>query len=394
MNRSARMVRVLVWLLVLSLAGTGQLSAGRTVAVGDIHGAYDQFVSILQTAGLIDKDKNWTGGKTVLVQTGDVLDRGPQSRNALDLIMDLTEKAARQEGEVRSLLGNHETMVMMGDLRYVPLEEYSNFATADSEQVRQAEFENYAKFKKQRASKLRQPAPAWTETDKKAWLAAHPPGYFEFRQAFAPKGKYGAWLRNRDAVTQVGEVIFLHGGLSPASPLKSIKEINDRVHREIAQLDDIWAQLAKRNVIWQYMNMEEARAEARAEFAAIQSGGDNGAASLVQAFLNLGTLNIVLPDGPLWYRGYAQEPDTEFTPKLDQVLKKFKIRHVVVGHTVSTSRRITPRYDGRVFMIDTGMLAYFQGRPSALEINDGHFKAFYVGEDPKPLMANADGKWQ
>ena len=49
----------------------------RVVAVGDVHGDYDQLVAVLRSAGLIDEQGNWTGGKTHLVQNGDVLDRGP-----------------------------------------------------------------------------------------------------------------------------------------------------------------------------------------------------------------------------------------------------------------------------------------------------------------------------
>ena len=49
----------------------------RIVAVGDIHGAFDQFVAILRAAGIIDNRNRWSGKKAVLVQTGDVLDRVP-----------------------------------------------------------------------------------------------------------------------------------------------------------------------------------------------------------------------------------------------------------------------------------------------------------------------------
>src|SRR5689334_1922490 len=50
------------------------------VAVGDIHGAFDNFVAILRSAQVIDNRNKWIGRRTVLVQTGDVLDRGPDSR--------------------------------------------------------------------------------------------------------------------------------------------------------------------------------------------------------------------------------------------------------------------------------------------------------------------------
>src|SRR5688500_18647933 len=52
----------------------------RIVAVADVHGAHDRFVSILRAAGLIDGRERWSGGRAILVQTGDVLDRGADSR--------------------------------------------------------------------------------------------------------------------------------------------------------------------------------------------------------------------------------------------------------------------------------------------------------------------------
>lgn len=384
MKRTAQ-ARVAAVLLLLSLAAA-PCAAGRTVAIGDIHGAYDQFVAILQTAGLVDKDLDWTGGKTILVQTGDEVDRGPRSRAAMDLLMGLMEKAAAQGGEVRPLLGNHETMVMMGDLRYVTPEEYAEFATPDSAQRIESEFRRYVQYRAARAERFQQPAP---QVDKQAWLAAHSPGYFEYRDAVAPDGKYGAWLRQRDAITQVGDVLFLHGGLSPASPLKSVKQINETVRREVKELDDLWAKLSKKGILWPYLNIEEAQKEAKAEWDA---GGGNGGSDL-QTFLNLGALNIISPDGPLWYRGFSVDPESVLAPELDKILKHFKARYIVVGHTIPNARRITPRFGGHVFLIDTGMLvSWFHGRPSALEINDDHLQALYVGEPPQALAADDNGK--
>jgi len=309
--------------------------------------------------------------------------------------MDLGDKAGRQGGEVRALLGNHETMIMMGDLRYVSKEEYRAFAGPDSEKIRETEYENYVKFRQQRAKRLRQPSPSLGESEKQAWMGSHKPGFFEFRQAFAPNGKYGTWLRTHDAVTQVGDGVFLHGGLSPQLPQKNIKEINEKIRREIVQMDEIWAKLAKKGVIWPYMNQEEARAEAKIDWNLLQQGGggDPELQSLLQTFLNIGHLTMVSPEGPLWYRGYAQDSESELSSKLDQVLKRFKVHYMVIGHTVTPTKRIMPRFDGRVFMIDTGMLAaYFQGRPSALEINGGHFKAIYAGEEPQDLSASGASK--
>jgi len=362
-------------------------AAERVVAVGDIHGAYEQFVSVLQEAGVVDKDLSWKGGKTVLVQTGDVLDRGPRSRDALDLIMGLVEKAKAQGGEVRPLLGNHETMVMIGDLRYVAPEEFQAFATPDSEKIRDKEYDAYAKYRRQRSSRTRQPAPSGDDA-KRAWMEAHPLGFIEFRQAFSPLGKYGKWLRMQDAATQVDDTIFLHGGLSPELKFKNLPDINQQVRKDLETYDKAWTKLAQRGVIWAYQTLDEAQMEAKLELRAQQSGGGNLDPELV-TFLSLGNLVFASPTGPLWYRGYAQDSEAELGPKLDQVLKQYKAKYMVLGHTIPASKRITPRFDGKVMLIDTGMLPRsFQGRASALEIAGGQFKTIYVGEPAQSLSAN------
>ena len=60
-----------------------------------MHGAYDRFVDILKTAGILDARLRWTGGRAHLVQLGDVVDRGPDSRKALDLLERLQGEARR-----------------------------------------------------------------------------------------------------------------------------------------------------------------------------------------------------------------------------------------------------------------------------------------------------------
>jgi len=59
----------------------------------------------------------------------------------------------------------------------------------------------------------------------------------------------------------------------------------------------------------------------------------------------------------------------------------------VIGHTVSETGRIRPRFDGRVVQIDTGMLTsvYKGGRPSALEIAGDRWTAIY--EDGRVPLA-------
>ena len=104
----------------LTLQATEMRTSPRVVAVGDIHGDFSSLVTILQHAGIIDDQHRWTGGNTTLVQTGDFLDRGPKARDVMDLLMGLEKQAAKQGGEVVVLLGNHEIMNLVGDLRFVP----------------------------------------------------------------------------------------------------------------------------------------------------------------------------------------------------------------------------------------------------------------------------------
>ena len=114
---------LILMMLLFILAGWAGAAPAESpefvVAIGDVHGDFDDFVAILQHTGLIDKQNHWTGSKSTLVQVGDLLDRGPEPRAVMDLLMALEKEASKNGGRVVSLLGNHEMMNIMGDLRYV-----------------------------------------------------------------------------------------------------------------------------------------------------------------------------------------------------------------------------------------------------------------------------------
>jgi len=93
--------------------------APRVVAVGDVHGAYDNLVKVLQMSDLVDENVSWAGGKAHLVQTGNLLDHGKDTLQVLDLLMRLEKEAAAAGGRLHALLGNHEVMNLLGDLRFV-----------------------------------------------------------------------------------------------------------------------------------------------------------------------------------------------------------------------------------------------------------------------------------
>src|SRR6476469_7886853 len=77
----------------------------RIVAIGDVHGGFDEMVAVLRGVGVINEKNKWSGGKTQLVQTGDVVDRGSDSRKVMDLLMDLEKQARKAGGMVHPLLG-------------------------------------------------------------------------------------------------------------------------------------------------------------------------------------------------------------------------------------------------------------------------------------------------
>ncbi len=107
----------------------------RLVAVGDLHGDLDHARRVLRLAGAIDERDRWVGGRLVVVQTGDEIDRGDDDRAILDLVEDLKKQAAAAGGELIALLGNHEVMNAALDFRYVTpggLSAFSLFAATDA----------------------------------------------------------------------------------------------------------------------------------------------------------------------------------------------------------------------------------------------------------------------
>ncbi|HLW78403.1 MAG TPA: metallophosphoesterase, partial [Terriglobia bacterium] len=350
----------------------------RIVAIADVHGAYQEFSGILQRMGLIDAGHKWAGGATIFVQCGDIPDRGAETRKALDLLMELEREAPAQGGKVIPLLGNHEVMQMMGDLRYTTPADFQSFATDQSAKVRDAAYQDYRKFIAVTRSIHDVPD---DEDAHQKWLARHPLGFFEERDAYAPDGVYGRWLRTHDAVAQVGETLFLHGGLDPGLRFRSVDDLNGKIRSEIAGFGKLWQTLAEQQVIWRYMTLEDALGQARLTANVIQSGV---AVENIRRMLDLPNGLLMSDHSPLWYRGLALEPEDRNEKGLDKMLSRLDAGHIVLGHTVLPGFTVTARFDHRVFLIDTGMLkSYYGGRASALEIKDGKITAYYA-DDPSP----------
>ncbi|SVB14482.1 uncharacterized protein METZ01_LOCUS167336 [marine metagenome] len=371
-------------LAVFVLFGTSALGQvpSRIIAVGDVHGDVDMLASILKEASIIDETRHWSGGDATLVQVGDMLDRGLKDPDVLDLYMTLEEEAAAAGGQVIVLLGNHEVMNLMGDLRYVT--NYSPFAASDADERRQASYQAYTAWKEQRAEAHGKPAPSFSAEDEKKWMQDHYRGYVEREEAFAPDGKYGAWLRTRKAIARVGDYIFLHGGISPAMSKHSIEELNQKVTDDISRFDDIKKTLLDSGVFVRALMLDEmvaAAGEERAALHGISNLTDEEQARLeaVKALQGHPQWTSWHPDGPLWFRGYGEWKDGTGSEHIATLRKAYgeNVRFVV-GHSVMKNKKIHNRFDNAVFLIDTGMSAmYYRGKPSALEIVDGGVAAVY-----------------
>ncbi|KAF8977806.1 hypothetical protein BGZ46_007103 [Entomortierella lignicola] len=118
----------LIYSTVVSQHSTPKnLKSNRIVAVGDLHSDLPQTLAVLQLAKVIDEDSNWSGGKDTLVQTGDIVDRGPDTIAIYNLFDKLRKQAREAGGKVVNVYGNHEVMNLGGDLRYVTEEDYASF---------------------------------------------------------------------------------------------------------------------------------------------------------------------------------------------------------------------------------------------------------------------------
>jgi hypothetical protein len=171
-------------------------AAKRVVAIGDVHGDFAAARAALRLAGAIDDQDAWVGGSLVVVQTGDELDRGDQEREIVDLFDALAPAAERAGGAVHALNGNHETMNVAGDFRYVTPGGYLQFAEVSTARV------------------------------PPAVLSRFPPSAHGRVAAFFPGGPYAALLSKRRIVVVVGDTVFAHGGVTTGHVKYGIERIN------------------------------------------------------------------------------------------------------------------------------------------------------------------------
>ena len=134
--RLKRIVSIAMFALaILALFVPAAVSAAKPssiVAVGDLHGDYQAWLTIARAAGLIDAAGHWAGGRTTLVQLGDITRPRAGLAEIVRNLQQLQTEAPRAGGKVVVVLGNHEAMNLLGDFRYTTPGEFAAFAATSS----------------------------------------------------------------------------------------------------------------------------------------------------------------------------------------------------------------------------------------------------------------------
>lgn len=296
----------------------------RVVAIGDLHGDLAKARRSLELGGVLDTRNGdcWCGGDSIVVQVGDVLDRGDEELAILELFGRLQEEAAEEGGAVFLLNGNHEIMNVAGDFRYVTLGGYEEVAQVvggqewwDENRMFNADTGEEIPPSVESAVVLR-------------------------RGQFEPGGPLARQLATNSTVLVVNDSVFVHGGLHKEHIEFGLQRLNHGV--------SMWMLGLREGCDDQPLDPEvcldvdaEVPPPPRVKPPAVAVAGTNGA---------------------VWSRTYSQEgflgrsAAAELKETLDAVQLPWggAARRMVVGHTPQM-RGLNGSHDGRIWRVDAGM---------------------------------------
>ncbi len=379
-------LRTLSIIVLCCSAATTQASSsydvqapGRVVAFGDVHGAFEDWRALLAELGIIDGKDNWSGGNTHLVSLGDLIDRGPGSRAVVELLMKLDEQAEAAGGAVHLVLGNHEVMVMSGDLRYVSAAEYAAFAADESEVERDAMFAAFLRFNP--INPQSNEAAAREKFDNR-----YPPGFVGLRKAFSLQGNIGRWLIQQPLVLKVNDKVYMHGGIASSVSEERIEAINNKAKTELTSFLTATDSLRAAGVMPWYVDYNDrfsflnARAE---EFAAANPKTVAEWFEPLKKSFEAQEYFVFSPESPNWYRGTAVCHPFAESFNTERFLKRAGAKQLVMGHT-PTRGEVMVRMDGLAIRLDTGMLkSFYKGRAAALVSEPDGDYVHYLGSTEK-----------
>lgn len=340
----------------------------RVVAISDPHGDFDAMRATLTGAGVLDDAASWAGRETHLVVTGDLLDRGPESRKIMDLLMQLEPQASEAGGRVHVLIGNHEVMNLAGDLRYVAAAEYAAFAADEAPDER----ERWFKLDARTVAAEIDEATLRMEFD-----ARYPPGFFAHRRAFRSDGHYGSWLLQKPILVVIDGTAFVHGGLSPEIAELGLEGVNGRMMSELGEYLRAVEVLTDADLL--HVGTDLYSHDDAVEAFPVGARRAREVIEAMQTILRLNSADIHALESPLWYRGNVACGPLIEHDRIDPALAAIGATRVVIGHTPTFTHQVLTRLDGKVTEIDTGMLnAYYEGSGHALVIEDEHLSV--IGE--------------
>ena len=248
--------------------------------ISDIEGQWDIMINLLQTNHVIDEKLHWSFGNGHLVLIGDLVDRGDHVTQCLWYIYQLEQEAESSGGMVHYILGNHEQLDMQGVDRYI-IAKYKNLAKTLNCTI---------------------------------------------QDLYSTNTELGRWLRTKNAIERIGDLLFVHAGLSP----QVVKATTD-----ISLMNSI----------------------IRTEIEHTSSNYEQPLASL-----------LLRTNGILWYRGMAIDyhDESKLTQaSVDSIMTAMKAKRLLIGHTIVDS--ICTDYNNKVIRIDVD---HVDGIPQALLIKN------------------------
>mmetsp|Transcript_32311 Transcript_32311/g.76172 ORF Transcript_32311/g.76172 Transcript_32311/m.76172 type:complete len:423 (+) Transcript_32311:226-1494(+) len=269
-------------------------SAKRIVALGDVHGGTKNMLRCLRAAEVVDENGDWCGGEAVLVQVGDILDRGIDEAGCVETLLRLRKQSRLDGGNVIMLLGNHEILNAEQDFRYAKSGQFSNWKVEGGFMAQLSYF-----------------------------FSGKRHGLFK-----RGSGAMALVLASCPVIVQIGDTVFCHGGLTPASIRHGFQRLNDDT--------SAWLQ-----------------GQSEHKPASLEPVGSE-------------TMEI----SPLWERAYGTRkiapPDMQ---RLDLMLDAVGATKMVVGHTPQEAgvNGVESRHGNQVWRVDVG-LGERRGRIECLEL--------------------------
>lgn len=288
----------------------------RMVIIGDLNGQITLLERMLFGLRLITKNGDWRGGRTVLIQLGDICNRGPGARASMDLMMKLRPEAREAGGDALWLLGNHEVLSALQHEAYVTADEYMEFAT-------DAEIDHFYTRRMHQVHEFLG-APYQREAIMpiggriQAWEEENAPGREKYRLAMGPKGKYGKEIRQLPIALRYGSLILVHAGISPMWASLGLAGLSAHAQRAWSKGPRFYAELEPSGILRD-------------------------------------------PKGPLWHRDFCFDPGQETREQIQTSLDILGGKHMVIGHTRTDAVRPSAvgkplaRLGDRLIMADVGL---------------------------------------